>query len=134
VISTLEYPFEVRGELEFLRNGNGPEFIAEAVKAWLARRGTRALYIAPGSPWENAYGETFNSRPRDELLDREVFETLKESKVILEDRRLDDNHRRPHSSLGDRTPAEFAAAQIKPGVASPRAMSCRSPIPHDQNP
>ena len=81
-------------------------------------RGSKTLYIEPGSPWENAYSETFNSRLRDELLDREVFETLKEAKVILEDHRLDYNHRRPHSSLGYRTPAEFAAAQIKPGVAS----------------
>ena len=76
------------------------------------------MYIEPGSPWENAYSETFNSRLRDELLDREVFETLKEAKVILEDHRLDYNHRRPHSSLDDLAPAEFAAGQAKPGVAS----------------
>jgi putative transposase len=118
VVSTLEYLFEVRGVPEHIRSDNGPEFIAEAVKGWLARRGSRTLYIEPGSPWENAYSETFNSRLRDELLDREVFETLKEAKVILEDHRLDYNHRRPHSSLGYRTPAEFAAAQVKPGVAS----------------
>jgi hypothetical protein len=60
---------------------------------------------------------TANSRLRDELLDREVFETLKEAKVILEDHRLDYNHRRPHSSLGYRTPAEFAALCVGPGVA-----------------
>lgn len=118
VVSTLEYLFEVRGEPEFIRSDNGPEFIAEAVRGWLARRGAKTLYIAPGSPWENAYSETFNSRLRDELLDREVFETLKEAKVIVEDHRLAYNHRRPHSSLGYRTPAEFAATQIKPGVAS----------------
>jgi putative transposase len=118
VVSTLEYLFEVRGEPEFIRSDNGPEFIAEAVRSWLTDRGARTLYIAPGSPWENAYSETFNSRLRDELLDREMFETLKEAKVILEDHRLDYNHRRPHSSLGYRTPAEFAAAQVKPGVAS----------------
>ncbi len=118
VVSTLEYLFEVRGEPEFIRSDNGPEFIAEAVRVWLARRGAKTLYIAPGSPWENAYSETFNSRLRDELLDREVFETLKEAKVIVEDHRLAYNHRRPHSSLGYRTPAEFAATQIKPGVAS----------------
>lgn len=118
VVSTLEYLFEVRGEPEFIRSDNGPEFIAEAVRSWLARRGAKTLYIAPGSPWENAYSETFNSRLRDELLDREVFETLKEAKVILEDHRLDYNHRRPHSSLGYRTPAEFAATQTEPGIAS----------------
>lgn len=128
VISTLEYLFEVRGEPEFIRSDNGPEFIAEAVRSWLADRGAKTLYIAPGSPWENAYSETFNSRLRDELLDREVFETLKEAKVIVEDHRLDYNHRRPHSSLGYRTPAEFAADQIKPGVA-PLPPADAMPIP-----
>ena len=128
VVSTLEYLFEVRGEPEFIRSDNGPEFIAEAVKSWLARRGSKTLYIAPGSPWENAYRETFNSRLRDELLDREVFETLTEAKVLLEDHRLDSNHRRPHSALGYRTPAEFAAAQIKPGVA-PLPPADAVPIP-----
>src|SRR4051812_46134027 len=62
VVSPLEYLFEVRGEPEFIRSDNGPEFIAEAVRSWLARRGSKTLYIAPGSPWENAYSETFNSR------------------------------------------------------------------------
>jgi putative transposase len=130
VVSTLEYLFEVRGVPEHIRSDNGPEFIAEAVKSWLARRGSKTLYIEPGSPWENAYSETFNSRLRDELLDREVFETLKEAKVILEDHRLEYNHRRPHSSLGYRTPAEFAAAQVKPGVASlPPAEAVPIPDP-----
>jgi putative transposase len=130
VVSTLEYLFEVGGEPEFIRSDNGPEFIAEAVRVWLAGRGSKTLYIAPGSPWENAYSETFNSRLRDELLDREVFETLKEAKVILEDHRLDYNHRRPHSSLGYRTPAEFAAAQIRPGIASlPPAEAVPIPDP-----
>ena len=128
VVSTLEYLFEVRGEPEFIRSDNGPEFIAEAVRGWLAGRGAKTLYIAPGSPWENAYSETFNSRLRDEVLDRETFETLKEAKVILEDHRLDYNHRRPHSSLGYLTPAEFAAAQIKPGVA-PLPPADAVPIP-----
>ena len=96
-----------------------PEFIAEVVKDWLARRGAKTLYIEPGSPWENAYSETFNSRLRDELLDREMFETLKEAKVIIEDHRLEYNHRRPHSSLGYRTPAGSAEACIHRGVASP---------------
>jgi putative transposase len=110
VVSTLEYLFEVRGVPGHIRSDNGPEFIAEAVRGWLARRGSETLYIEPGSPWENAYSETFNSRLRDELLNREVFETLTEAKVLLEDHRLEYNHRRPHSSLGYRTPAEFAAS------------------------
>lgn len=117
VVSTLEYLFEVRGVPEHIRSDNGPEFIAEEVKGWLARRGSKTLYIEPGSPWENAYSETFNSRLRDELLDREVFATLREAKVLLEDHRLEYNHRRPHSSLGYRTPAEFAAAYRRPDSA-----------------
>jgi len=128
VVSTLEYLFEMRGAPEHIRSDNGPEFIAEAVKGWLARRGTRTLYIEPGSPWENAYSETFNSRLRDELLDREVFETLKEAKVLLEDHRLDYNGHRPHSSLGYRTPAEFAASYSRPGVAP------LTPVETDLNP
>jgi putative transposase len=116
--STLEYLFEMRGEPGHIRSDNGPEFIAEAVKGWLARTKAETLYIEPGSPWENAYSETFNSRLRDEILDREVFEGLKEAKVLLEDHRLEYNGRRPHSSLGYRTPAEFAAACSMPGPAS----------------
>jgi putative transposase len=126
VVSTLEYLFEVRGEPAHIRSDNGPEFIAEAVKGWLARRDTGPLYIEPGSPWENAYSETFNSRLRDEILDREVFESLKEAKVLLEDHRLDYNHRRPHSSLGYRTPAEFAAACRRPASASLHPAEARS--------
>lgn len=117
VVSTLESLFEVRGVPEHIRSDNGPEFIAEAVKGWLARRGSKTLYIEPGSPWENAYSETFNSRLRDELLDREVFATLREAQVLLEDHRLEYNDRRPHSSLGYRTPAEFAAACRRPDSA-----------------
>jgi transposase InsO family protein len=96
------------------------------VKDWLARRGAGTLYIEPGSPWENAYSETFNSRLRDELLDREIFETLKEAKVLLEDHRLDYNHRRPHSSLGYRTPAEFAATCRRPDTAPRPPAEARS--------
>ncbi len=130
VITTLEYLFELRGEPEFIRSDNGPEFVAEAVQSWLSRRGAKTLYITPGSPWENAYSETFNSRFRDELLDRELFETLKEAQVVIEDHRLDYNHRRPHSSLGYRTPAEFAAAQPRPAVASlPPAEAVVNPEP-----
>jgi putative transposase len=126
VVSTLEYLFEVRGEPEHIRSDNGPEFIAEVVRDWLGRRGAKTLFIEPGSPWENAYSETFNSRLRDEILDREVFETLKEAKVLLEGHRLDYNHRRPHSSLGYRTPAEFAAACHRPDSASLHPAEART--------
>lgn len=109
VVATLEYLFELWGAPQYVRSDNGPEFIAQAVKTWLARSQVETLYIEPGSPWENAYSETFNSRFRDELLNRELFTSLAEAKVLIEDHRLDYNHRRPHSALGYQTPAEFAA-------------------------
>jgi len=109
VIKTLAALFELRGEPAFIRSDNGPEFIAEAVKLWLAASGVKTLYIEPGSPWENAYSETFISRFSDELLKREVFTNLLEAKVLVEEYRNHYNDRRPHSSLGYRTPAEFAA-------------------------
>ena len=73
--------------------------------------GVQTLYIEPGSPWENAYSESFNSRFEDELLNREIFSSLTEAKVLVEQYRLAYNHERPHSALGYRTPAEFAAEQ-----------------------
>jgi transposase InsO family protein len=105
----LERLFEEHGEPEFIRSDNGPEFIARAVQEWLRERGARTLYITPGSPWENAYSESFNSRLRDEVLDRELFTSMAEAKYVLEEHRREHNEHRPHSSLEYRTPAEFAA-------------------------
>jgi putative transposase len=110
VVATLAYLFELRGAPAFVRSDNGPEFIAEAVKAWLTANGSATLYIEPGSPWENAYVESFNGKLEDELLDREEFATLKEAKVLVEDHRLAYNDRRPHSALNYMTPAAFAAS------------------------
>ena len=109
VIETLKYLFEVRGAPRYIRSDNGPEFIAQAIRAWLEASKVTTLYIEPGSPWENAYIESFNSRLRDELLNRELFMSLPEAKVLSEDYRLLYNHRRPHSALGYQTPAAFAA-------------------------
>ena len=119
VIATLEYLFAVRGTPMYLRSDNGPEFIAEAVKQWLSAAGVETLYIEPGSPWENAYIESFNSRLRDELLNVECFASVKEAQVLVEAYRLDYNHQRPHSSLGYRTPAAFAATCIPSAPATP---------------
>jgi putative transposase len=88
------------------------------IKRWLASSGVETLYIEPGAPWENAYSETFISRLRDELLNREVFANLKEAKVLLEDYRKHYNHRRPHGALGYLTPAEFAAIEALSGQSS----------------
>jgi putative transposase len=110
VVDTLKYLFEIRGVPRHIRSDNGPEFIAKAVKDWLKESGATTLYIEPGSPWENAYSESFNGKFEDELLNREEFATLKEAKVLVEDYRMEYNHRRPHSSLEYRTPAAFAAS------------------------
>ena len=111
VVETLDRLFTKRGAPGFIRSDNGPEFIAEAVKGWLAASGVQTLYIEPGAPWENAYSETFISRMRDELLDREVFANLKEAKILAEDYRDYYNRERPHGALGYLTPAEFAAIE-----------------------
>ena len=111
VVSTLASLFGSRREPAFIRSDNGPEFVAKAIKEWLEVSGVRTLYIEPGSPWENAYSETFISRFSDELLKREVFADLLEAKVLVEDYRGYYNHHRPHSALGYQTPAEeFAVA------------------------
>jgi transposase InsO family protein len=110
VVVSLASLFRSRGEPAFIRSDNGPEFVAKAVKRWLDLSGVKTLYIEPGSPWENAYSETFISRFSDELLKREVFADLLEAKVLVEDYRSYYNHHRPHSALGYQTPAEFVAA------------------------
>ena len=110
VVATLTSLFRSRGEPAYIRSDNGPEFVAKAIKRWLEASGVKTLYIEPGSPWENAYSETFISRFSDELLKREVFTDLLEAKVLVEDYREHYNHHRPHSALGYQTPAQFAEA------------------------
>lgn len=112
VVRTLDRLFKERGVPEFIRSDNGPEFVASAVKQWLSASGVSTLYIEPASPWENAYSESFNSRLRDELLDREVFTSLLEAKALAADYVSGYNNERPHSALGYDTPAAFAAAQM----------------------
>ena len=112
MVETLARLFAERGAApSFIRSDNGPEFIAKAIKRWLEASGVETLYIEPGSPWENAYSETFISRMRDELLNREMFANLKEAKVLAEDYRDHYNHHRPHGALGYLTPMEFAAIE-----------------------
>jgi len=97
-----------RGIPEHIRSDNGPEFTAKAVRRWLNRLGVKTLFIEPGSPWENGYIESFNGKMRDELLNREIFTTLTEAKVLIEQWRKEYNQVRPHSSLGYRPPAPEA--------------------------
>ena len=110
VVATLARLFEERGEPSYIRSDNGPEFVAAAVKRWLEACGVETLYIEPGSPWENAYGESFNGRFGDELLKREEFTSPLEAKVLVEEYRQHYNNRRPHSALGYWTPSEFAVS------------------------
>jgi transposase InsO family protein len=120
VIEVLEYLFLVRGVPRFIRSDNGPEFIADVIKGWLADKEVGTLYIAPGSPWENGYIESFHGRLRNELLNRELFYSVKEAKVLAEDWRQEYNHHRPHSGLKYKTPAAFAATCIPSVSAAPR--------------
>ena len=106
-----------RGTPEFIRSDNGAEFTAIAVRDWLARVGVQTLFIAPGSPWENGYVESFNGKLRDELLDREIFYTLPEAKALIERWRQEYNTIRPHSSLGYRPPAPEAVLWRRLGDA-----------------
>jgi len=106
VIWVLARAFKAEGWPEYLRSDNGPEFIAEALETWLKGRGVVTHHIDPGSPWQNAYGESFNGKLRAECLDLEVFETDAEARRVLDAWRIQYNVSRPHSSLGYRTPLE----------------------------
>jgi putative transposase len=108
VIDTLAKLFIRRGTPDYIRSDNGPEFTAKAVREWLKKLEIKTLFIEPGSPWENGYNESFNGKLRDELLDREIFYTLKEAKVLVELWRKEYNTIRPHSSLGYKPPAPEA--------------------------
>ena len=105
VIDVLTDLFILRGPPAFIRSDNGPEFVAEAVRDWIAAVGSKTAYIEPGSPWENGYCESFNARFRDELLNGEIFYTLKEAQTVIEEWRRHYNTVRPHSALGYRPPA-----------------------------
>lgn len=109
VIDTLAELFAMRGVPRHIRSDNGPEFVAKAVQRWLGQVNIEALYIEPGSPWENGYAESFNSRFRDEFLAVEEFESLTAARRLTAAWREDYNHHRPHSSLGYLTPVEYAA-------------------------
>jgi putative transposase len=108
VLEELAWLFCTRGIPNHIRSDNGPEFTAERVRQWLPKMGVQTLFIEKGSPWENGYIESFNGKMRDELLDREIFYTLKEAKVLIEDWRRHYNTKRPHSALNYRPPVPAA--------------------------
>lgn len=114
VIAVLERLVCERGAPRALRSDNGPEFVAQAVQRWLQARDVQTVYIQPGSPWQNGYGESFNGHFRDECLNLEWFRTVDEAKVVIEQWRRRYNEERPHSSLGYQTPHEFHRAYEHP--------------------
>ena len=133
VIDALTDLFILRGIPAHIRSDNGPEFIAKALRDWIVAVGASTAYIEPGSPWENGYCESFNSKLRDELLNGEIFYTLKEARVIIEAWRRHYNTRRPHSSLGYRPPAQQALVWPVPntGPASPTTPTlAQRPLMH----
>jgi len=119
VLYRLTELFVSRRPPDYIRSDNGPEFTARAVRDWLSRVGVETLYIEPGSPWENGYNESFNGKLRDELLNGEIFYTLKEAQILIERWRQEYNTIRPHSALGYRPPAPEAIQAIPrdPGYA-----------------
>lgn len=108
VLFCLTELFATHGVPEYIRSDNGPEFTARVVRQWLRHLGVQTLYIEPGSPWENGYNESFNGKLRDELLNTEIFYSLKEAQVMIERWRQQYNTLRPHSALGYRPPAPEA--------------------------
>jgi putative transposase len=105
VLDTLSDLFMTEGVPDHIRSDNGSEFTAKSLREWIGSLGVRTAYIEPGSPWENGYNESFNGKLRDELLNREIFYSLKEAQVLIEQWRRHYNEVRPHSSLGYRPPA-----------------------------
>ena len=105
VIDLLFDLFIFRGVPGHIRSDNGPEFTAKAIRKWLSRLGVKTLFIEPGSPWENGYIESFNGKLRDELLNLEIFYTLAEAKILIDQWRKEYNQIRPHSALHYRPPA-----------------------------
>ena len=115
LIETLADVMLEHGVPEHIRSDNGPEFVALKLRQWLSAVGAKTLYIEPGSPWENGYCESFNGKLRDECLNGEIFYSLKEAQVVIEQWRVQYNTVRPHSSLGYRPPAPEAILAKQPG-------------------
>ena len=131
VLETLADLMILRGPPAYVRSDNGPEFIATTLRDWIAAVGSQTAYIEPGSPWENGYCESFNSKLRDELLNGEIFYSLAEAQVLIEAWRRHFNAVRPHSSLGYRPPAPETiiprGGTVVPWASAPAVEGARSP-------
>ena len=133
VIDAISDLFILRGVPEHIRSDNGPEFVAKAVQKWIGAVGAKTAYITPGSPWENGFIESFNARLRDELLDGEIFYTLREAEIVIESWRRHYNAVRPHASIGYRAPApEVLCPPGSRASVRPRAKLARS-VPSSTN-
>ena len=126
VIDVLSDLFILRGIPGHVRSDNGPEFVAKAVQEWIGAVGAKTAYITPGSPWENGFVESFNARLRDELLNGEIFYTLREAQIIIESWRRHYNTVRPHASIGYRAPAPEV---FVPALAAWPAVQSQPPPP-----
>ena len=129
VFETLADLFIIKGIPDYIRSDNGPEFTAVMLREWLTRIGSKTLFIEPGSPWENGFNESFNGKLRDELLNGEIFYTLKEAKVLIEEWRKTYNTIRPHSSLKYRPPAPET---VLPALWSPENQALTGAARHFQ--
>jgi putative transposase len=125
VIQGLEILIAQHGAPQFLRSDNGPEFIAQALQQWLEDKAIATFYIEPGCPWQNAYGESFNGKFRDECLNMELFFNRNHADGVIQDFRQHYNTGRPHSSLEYKTPAEFKAewTALSSGALPPNPQS-----------
>ncbi len=112
VLDTLSTLFITEGVPEYIRSDNGSEFTAKITREWIGNLGVKTAYIEPGSPWENGYNESFNGKLRDELLNGEIFYSLKEAQVLIEQWRRHYNEVRPHSALGYKPPAPKAIVSV----------------------
>jgi putative transposase len=128
VISLVKTAIAQHGAPEFIRSDNGSEFIAKDLQRWLAKEKIKTIYIEPASPWQNGFVESFHGRFRDECLNREQLWTLTEARVVIEDFRIQYNTQRPHSKLGYRSPAKYAAQLSR----SPAPVGLRPPSTGDR--
>ena len=136
VIKELDKLIAWRGAPAAIRVDNGPEFIAYAIQDWLQENKIKVIYIEPGAPWENGHIESFHDKLRDECLNREIFGSLLEAKIIVESWRVEYNTERPHSSLGNKTPEEFAGratdcSRLRSGFALPPSRTISKNINHN---
>ena len=129
VLNALVEVMAGRSVPKYLRSDNGPEFIAGEVQQWLGQMGIGTIYIEPGSPWQNGHVESFHNRLRDECLNQEIFLSVTEARVVIEEWRCFYNRVHPHSRLGFQSPEDYARRSARPGLLCAAAMPQLGSIP-----